>query len=257
VGRPTLAPELVRLIERMSLENPLWSRRRIACDLAKLGHCVDKDTVAKYMPKPPWRPRRPPSQTWKTFLRNHLVGAIAIDLRQFGPRFVDNYARANRQKASTIASKESILKAHLYPRLSDKRLDAIGDEHVQALKSSLAKRSKKTVNNVLAVLGKLLRIAVKWKVIEKLPCTVELMKVSNLVVKFYEFGQYTRLVEAADRYAASCWSCSAATPAFAWARSSLCAGVTSTSDAGRSSFSNPSGKASWTFPRAAREGSFP
>jgi integrase len=121
-------------------------------------------------------------------------------LKQFGPRFVDNYARANRQKASTIAAKESILKAHLYPRLGDKRLDAIGDEDVQALKSSLAKRSKKTVNNVLAVLGKLLRIAVKWKVIVKLPCTVELMKVSNVVVKFYEFGQYKRLVEAADRY---------------------------------------------------------
>jgi len=60
VGRPPLAPELVRLIERMSGENPLWSRRRIAYELAKLGHCVDKDTVAKYMPKPPGRPRRPP-----------------------------------------------------------------------------------------------------------------------------------------------------------------------------------------------------
>jgi transposase InsO family protein len=38
-----------------------------------------QDTVAKYMPKPPGRPRRPASQTWKTFLRNHLVGTIAID----------------------------------------------------------------------------------------------------------------------------------------------------------------------------------
>jgi integrase len=132
--------------------------------------------------------------------RPHTETKEVPTLRQFGPRFVDNYARANRQKASTIAAKESILKAHLYPRLGDKRLDAIGDEDVQALKSSLAKRSKKTVNNVLAVLGKLLRIAVKWKVIAKLPCTVELMKVSNLVVKFYEFGQYKRLVEAAERY---------------------------------------------------------
>jgi integrase len=112
----------------------------------------------------------------------------------------DNYARANRQKASSIAAKESILRAHLYPRLGDKRLDAIGDEDVQALKSSLAQRSRKTVNNVLSVLGKLLRVAVKWKVLANLPCTVELMKVSNLVVTFYEFGQYKRLVEAADRY---------------------------------------------------------
>ena len=80
VGRPPLAPELVSFIEQMSRENPLWSRRRIAGELAKLGHAVDKDTVAKYMPKPAPRPRRPPSQTWKTFLRNHLEGTIAIDL---------------------------------------------------------------------------------------------------------------------------------------------------------------------------------
>ena len=92
----------------------------------------------------------------------------------------------------------------MYRRLGDRRLDAIADKEVQALKSSVAKRSSKTVNNVLAVLGKLLRVAVKWKVIEKLSCTVELMKVSNAVVKFYEFGQYKRLVEAADRYDA--WS---------------------------------------------------
>ncbi len=121
-------------------------------------------------------------------------------LKVFGPRFVENYARANRQKASTIAAKNSILKTHLYVRLGDKPLDEISDEDVQALKSSLAKHSRKTVNNVLAVLGKLLKVAVKWKVITKLPCTIELMKVSNLVVKFYEFGQYKRLVEAADRY---------------------------------------------------------
>jgi transposase InsO family protein len=80
VGRLPLAPELVSLIERMARENPLWSRRRIASELAKLGHAVDKDTVAKYMPRPTRSPRRPPSQTWKTFLRNHLAGTIAIDV---------------------------------------------------------------------------------------------------------------------------------------------------------------------------------
>jgi putative transposase len=63
IGRPPLAAEIVALIVRMSRENPTWSRRRIANELAKLGHAVDKDTVAKYMPKPSPRPRRP-SQTW-------------------------------------------------------------------------------------------------------------------------------------------------------------------------------------------------
>ena len=69
----------VRLIEQMAHQNPLWSRRRIASELAKLGHPVDKDTVAKYMPKPTWRPAGPPSPNWKTFISNHLNGTIAID----------------------------------------------------------------------------------------------------------------------------------------------------------------------------------
>ena len=79
IGRPPLAPEVVALIMRMARENPLWSRRRIANELAKLGHDVGKDAVAKYMPRPVERPRRPPSQTWGTFVRTHAVGTIAID----------------------------------------------------------------------------------------------------------------------------------------------------------------------------------
>jgi len=79
IGRPPLDAQIVALIERMSSENPLWSRRRIASELSKLGHSVDKDTVAKYMPKPARRPRRPPSTTWRAFIRAHLAGTIAID----------------------------------------------------------------------------------------------------------------------------------------------------------------------------------
>jgi hypothetical protein len=59
-----VAPEVVALIVRMARENPLWSRRRIANELAGLGHDVSKDTVARYMPKRPRAPRRPPSTTW-------------------------------------------------------------------------------------------------------------------------------------------------------------------------------------------------
>ena len=79
IGRPPLSAEIVALIERMAIDNPLWSRRRIAGELAKLGHNVDKDTVAKYMPKPARRPRKPPSTTWRAFVRAHLAGTIAID----------------------------------------------------------------------------------------------------------------------------------------------------------------------------------
>src|SRR5579859_1496951 len=58
VRRPPLAPELVALIVRMARENPLWSRRRIANELAKLGHDLGKDAVAKYMPRPASHPPR-------------------------------------------------------------------------------------------------------------------------------------------------------------------------------------------------------
>jgi hypothetical protein len=77
-GRPPIDRAIVELIVRMAQENPTWSRRRIASELAKLGHFVSKDTVARYMPRR--RPRsRPPSQTWGTFVRNHLPGTLAID----------------------------------------------------------------------------------------------------------------------------------------------------------------------------------
>ena len=120
-------------------------------------------------------------------------------VNDFGPRFIENYARANRQKASGIASKQSVLRIHLYPRIGNKRLDALTDEDVQALKSALSTKSPKTVNNVLTVLSKLLKVAVKWKVIKTVPCSIELLKVPPPVPKFYEFSQYRALVEAAGK----------------------------------------------------------
>jgi integrase len=120
-------------------------------------------------------------------------------LEAFASRFVDNYARANRHKASGVAMKESILKCHLVPLLGAKKLDAISDEDIQSVKRSLKTKKSKTVNNVLSVLNTLLKIAAKWKVIEKPSCSIELLKVSNLVPGFYEFAEYARLVEAAEK----------------------------------------------------------
>src|SRR3989441_9943568 len=75
-GRPCLSPELIRLIRRMSQENPLWGAPRICSELMLLGFDVAEATVAKYMTR---RGRRPPSQTWRTFLRNHLRTTAACD----------------------------------------------------------------------------------------------------------------------------------------------------------------------------------
>jgi transposase InsO family protein len=74
VGRPKVSIELRTLIREMSQANLLWGAPRIHGELLKLGFQVAQSTVAKYMV----RRRGPPSQGWKTFLRNHvpLIGAI-------------------------------------------------------------------------------------------------------------------------------------------------------------------------------------
>jgi hypothetical protein len=60
----------------MSTENLLWGAPRIHGELLKLGFSVAQSTVAKYMVKR----RGPPSQGWKTFLRNHAPDIAAMDL---------------------------------------------------------------------------------------------------------------------------------------------------------------------------------
>jgi transposase InsO family protein len=64
------------LIRRMSMENSLWGASRIHGELLKLGYEVAQSTVSKYMA----RGGRPPSQSWKTFLRNHAEAIAAIDM---------------------------------------------------------------------------------------------------------------------------------------------------------------------------------
>jgi hypothetical protein len=63
------------LIRTMSQANPRWGAPRIHGELLKLGLDVCETTVAKYMV----RPRQPSSQTWRTFLRNHLGQIVAAD----------------------------------------------------------------------------------------------------------------------------------------------------------------------------------
>src|SRR5664280_1602397 len=75
-GRPPIETELRALIRRMSAENPLWGAPRIHGELLKLGFEVAQSSVAKYMVKR----RGPPSQGWRTFLRNHAPDIAAMDL---------------------------------------------------------------------------------------------------------------------------------------------------------------------------------
>jgi transposase InsO family protein len=75
-GRPQIVTDLRALIRRMSIENPLWGAPRIHGELLKLGFDVAQSSVAKYMVKR----RGPPSQGWRTFLRNHAPDIAAMDL---------------------------------------------------------------------------------------------------------------------------------------------------------------------------------
>jgi transposase InsO family protein len=75
-GRPQIEADLRALIRRMSIENPLWGAPRIHGELLKLGFEVAQSSVAKYMVKQ----HGPPSQGWRTFLRNHAPDIAAMDL---------------------------------------------------------------------------------------------------------------------------------------------------------------------------------
>src|SRR5258707_9015472 len=75
-GRPQIETELRSLIRLMSMDNPLWGAPRIHGELLKLGFEVTQSSVAKYMVKR----RGPPSQGWKTFLRNHAPDIAAMGL---------------------------------------------------------------------------------------------------------------------------------------------------------------------------------
>jgi len=75
-GRPRTSRELIDLIRRISRENPLWGAPRIHGELLKLGFQLAQSTVSRYM-----IPRKGrPTQSWKTFLRNHRDAIAAIDM---------------------------------------------------------------------------------------------------------------------------------------------------------------------------------
>ena len=75
VGRPALASARRALIRQMRVANPLWGAPRIHGELQKLGIHVSQATVATYL----GRRTGPPSQSWRTFLANHVSELASID----------------------------------------------------------------------------------------------------------------------------------------------------------------------------------
>jgi len=74
-GRPPVNVEIKALVTRMAAANPLWGAPRIHGELLRLGFDVSERTVSRLIPK-----RRPlPSQTWRTFLANHVCDLVSLD----------------------------------------------------------------------------------------------------------------------------------------------------------------------------------
>ena len=74
-GRPEASREIRALIRKMATANPFWGAHRIHGELLKLGILISERTVSRLLR----RNRRPPSQTWKAFLDNHVNELVSID----------------------------------------------------------------------------------------------------------------------------------------------------------------------------------
>src|SRR2546426_2054198 len=74
-GRPTTTAAIRTLVDQMAEANPLWGAPRIHGELGKLGIAVSERTVSRLLR----RRRRPPSQTWRTFLTNHVTSLVSMD----------------------------------------------------------------------------------------------------------------------------------------------------------------------------------
>ena len=75
LGRPAVPTEVRELIGMLSRENRLWGAPHIHGELLRLGIHLGETSVSKYMV----RRRKPPSQTWRTFLDNHLKTMVSVD----------------------------------------------------------------------------------------------------------------------------------------------------------------------------------
>jgi putative transposase len=74
-GRPRVSSAIRKLIRTMAAANPLWGAPRVHGELVKLGFQISERTVSRLMPKK----GKKPSQTWTTFLRNHVGQIVSID----------------------------------------------------------------------------------------------------------------------------------------------------------------------------------
>jgi len=121
--------------------------------------------------------------------------AQAPTLKEFETDFIDLYARTEN-KQSEVEAKQRHLKNHIVPFFGHMRLDAIGAEHVARYKAAKLKDEydPKSVNNQLAVLRKLLAVAVDWGRLKHVPALKWLLRAPPPTFDFLTFEEAERLV---------------------------------------------------------------
>jgi integrase len=123
--------------------------------------------------------------------------ADAPKLAEFAERFMGTYAATNN-KPSEVESKRTILRVHLVPELGELGLDRIGSPEIEAYKAKKlsAQVSRKTINNHLTVLRKMLATAVEWRVLDAIP-PIKWMRPPAPDFDFLTFEEADQLITAA------------------------------------------------------------
>jgi integrase len=117
-------------------------------------------------------------------------------LRQFAARWMEQYVLANQLKPATVANYRTDLHQYLLPVLGELRLDEIDAEAVQRLKAERSGLMATTVNKMLARLKSMLRTAVEWGLLERLP-PIKRLKEPKLEKPHYTPEADRRLLQAA------------------------------------------------------------
>jgi hypothetical protein len=101
-GRPPIDAQIRDLIWRLADENRLWGAPRIHGELLKLGVAVSERTVSRYLRERP----RAPSQTWRTFLANHLAQMTWTSAELTLDTLVDDGIDASAERCHSTSSSD-------------------------------------------------------------------------------------------------------------------------------------------------------
>jgi len=117
-------------------------------------------------------------------------------LHDFAREWLDSYVRANN-KPSEQKAKESMLRLHILPLLGQRRLDQISGRDIERLKRDRLAHglSRKSVNNILGALQKLLNCALEWEELEKVP-RIQKLRVTQPAVDYLGREEVVSLLQA-------------------------------------------------------------